>query len=185
MRTAKLVLLSSLLVSTSVTVAQQERTWKPTDPILHNCEMNINLLSNAHHLAGDDTIIIAVARLGTGERNPEINRRRLHNVKAYLTSLGWKRRPETVVTAEGERVNGYGRIEIYVRGGHWATLAVRRNQDLIVGLCEPDYMRNLSFLLDGDPFGACGEEFLFGVDCYDVRAESADATVWTKGDLRH
>jgi hypothetical protein len=136
----RLVLLFSILVSSSVTTATQERSWKPTDPILHHCEMNVNLLDNAHHLAGADTIIIAVARLGTGERNPELNRRRLHNVKAYLTSFAWKRAPGTVITAEGERVNGYGRIELYVRGGHWATLAVRRNDDLIVGLCEPDYM---------------------------------------------
>lgn len=138
---AKMVLLLVLFVSSSVTVAQQQPSWKPTDLILHNCEMNIHLLDTAHHLAGDDTVIVAVARLGTGERNSELNRRRLHNVKAYLTSFGWKRPRETVVTAEGERVDGYGRIEIYVRGGHWATLAVRRNGDLIVGLCEPDYMR--------------------------------------------
>lgn len=39
--------------------------------------------------------------------------------------------------------------------------------------------------LNGDPLGARGEEFLFGIDRDDVRAESADAPVWTKGDLRH
>lgn len=147
-----MLLLFVLVISSAVKVAPQEPKWKPTDPILHNCEMNINLLSNAHHLAGDDTIIIAVARLGTGERNPELNRRRLHNVKAYLTTFGWKRLPETVVTAEGERLNGYGRIDIYVRGGHWATLAVRRNQDLIVGLCEPDYMRGREETMTFYPF---------------------------------
>ena len=151
-RLPKMVLSFFLLVSSPVTVAPQEQKWKPTDPILHNCEMNIHLLDNAHHLAGDDTIIIAVARLGTGERNPELNRRRLHNVKAYLTSFGWKRKVDTVVTAEGERVNGYGRIELYVRGGHWATLAVRRNQDLIVGLCEPDYMRGREETMTFYPF---------------------------------
>ncbi|HEY0727365.1 MAG TPA: serine/threonine-protein kinase [Pyrinomonadaceae bacterium] len=39
--------------------------------------------------------------------------------------------------------------------------------------------------LNGDPLGARGEEFLFGIDRDDVRAEGADAPVWTKGDLRH
>ncbi|HKV36347.1 MAG TPA: hypothetical protein VJP89_18555 [Pyrinomonadaceae bacterium] len=114
---------------------------KPKYATPQHCEVNDNQLDNAHHLAGDDTVIIAVAHLGTGERNPALNRRRLHNVKAYLTNFGWRRPRETVVTAEGERVNGFGRVEIYVRGGHWATLAVRRNEDLILGLCEPDYMR--------------------------------------------
>ena len=51
------------------------------------------------------------------------------------------RAADSVVTAQAEKVNGYGRIDIYVRGGHWASLAVRRNRDLIVGSCEPDHMR--------------------------------------------
>jgi len=137
----KLVLLFFLLIASSITVATQEKSWTPQYSTPQHCEVNDHLLDTAHHLAGDDTVIIAVARLGTGERNPALNRRRLHNVKAYLTSFGWKRRLDTVVTAEGERVNGFGRIDVYVRGGLWATLAVRRNDDLIVGLCEPDYMR--------------------------------------------
>lgn len=107
-----------------------------------HCEYNVHLLDNAHHLAGDDTIIIAIAHLGTGERNPELNRRRLHNVRAYLTTFAWKRPRATVVTAEGEPVNGVGRVNIYVRGGLWASMGVRRNDDLILGICEPDYMRS-------------------------------------------
>lgn len=137
----KLVPLFFLVAASSVLVVAQDKAWKLPNPKPQHCEMNDHLLDTAHQLAGDDTVIIAVARLGTGERNPELNRRRLHNVKAYLTSFGWKRRLNTVVTAEGERVNGFGRIDIYVRGGLWASLAVRRNDDLILGLCEPDYMR--------------------------------------------
>lgn len=134
------MLLLFVFVSGSTGVEAQDPTWKP-QPTLNHCEMNDNELDNAHHLAGENTIIVAVAHLGNGERNPELNRRRLHNVRAYLTNFGWRRKPATVVTAEGERVNGYGRIDIYVRGGHWASMAVPRNGDLIVGLCEPDYMR--------------------------------------------
>lgn len=136
-----LVVLFCLFAASPVTPQTQVPEWKP-EPTLNHCEVNDNYLDNAHHLAGADTIIIAIAHLGDGERNPELNRRRLHNVKAYLTNFGWRRRPGTVITAVGERVNGYGRIDIYVRGGHWASLAVRRNGDLIVGLCEPDYMRS-------------------------------------------
>lgn len=141
LRSAMLVLLFCLFVASSVTPQTQVPTWKPPQPTLNDCEMNNNYLNNAHHLAGDDSIIIAIAHLGNGERNPELNRRRLHNVRAFLAGYGWKRDPATVVTAEGERVNGYGGIDIYVRGGHWASLAVRRNLDLIVGSCEPDHMR--------------------------------------------
>jgi hypothetical protein len=116
--------------------------WQKPETIVQNCEMNVHLLDTAHQLAGDDTIIIAVAHLGAGERNPELNRRRLHNVRAYLTYFAWKRPAATVITAEGENVKGFGRVDIYVRGGHWASLGVRRNDDLILGICEPDYMRS-------------------------------------------
>lgn len=139
---AKMVLLFFLFVTSSVAQATKDQGLQIPKPTLNHCEMNDNYLDNAHHLAGDDSIIIAIAHLGTGESDPELNRRRLHNVRNYLAGYNWKRPAETVVTAEGERVEGYGRVDIYVRGGHWASLAVRRNQDLIVGSCEPDHMRS-------------------------------------------
>ena len=110
---------------------------------LNGCEMNNNYIDNAHHLAGEDSTIIVIARLGSGENNREVNRRRLHNVRVYLTDYGWQRDPNTVVTAKGDRVKGYGRIDLYVKGTLWASLAVRRNQDLIVGSCEPEKMRGI------------------------------------------
>lgn len=109
--------------------------------ILGTCEDNISTLSNAHHLAGSDGTIIAIARLGDGETTRERNRRRLHNVRVYLTEFEWKRSPSTVITAEGESMKGYGRVELYVRGVLFAILQVRRNQDLLVGSCEPDDIR--------------------------------------------
>ena len=133
---ANLVLLIFVLASSSVPTQEIPKTT------VNNCEYNVHLLDNAHHLAGDDTIIIAVAHLGDGERNPELNRRRLHNVRAYLTTFAWKRPRRTVITAEGARVDGVGRVDIYVRGWHWASLGVWRNDDLILGICEPDYMRS-------------------------------------------
>ena len=122
--------------------AKQPASQETPQTRVDHCEYNVTLLDNAHHLAGDDTIIIAVAHLGTGERNRELNRRRLHNVRAYLTTFAWKRPRATVITAEGEPVNGVGRVNIYVRGGLWASMGVRRNEDLILGICEPPYMRS-------------------------------------------
>jgi hypothetical protein len=133
-----------LATITSVSIAQN-----PSAPsnvqlpkiILGTCEDNISFLSNAHHLAGADGTIIAIARLGEGEGNRELIRRRLHNTREYLTQFGWHREPKTVVTAEGEPVVGYGRVELYVRGVLFAVLEVKRNQDLLVGSCEPDDIR--------------------------------------------
>lgn len=109
--------------------------------VLGTCEENISALSNAHHLAGEDGTIIAIARLGDGERNRELNSRRLHNVRMYLTEFDWHRPPQTLITAEGKSLKGYGRVELYVRGVLFAVLQVKRNQDLLVGSCEPDNMR--------------------------------------------
>ena len=96
--------------------------------ILGTCEDNISALSNAHHLAGEDGTIIVIARLGDGERNRELNSRRLHNVRIYLTEFDWHRPPQTLITAEGEPLKGYGRVELYVRGVLFAVLQVKRNQ---------------------------------------------------------
>jgi hypothetical protein len=141
--TAKFMLLFCFFVSHSATPARLFASQQTPQPTLNGCELNNNYLNNAHHLAGEDSTIIAIARLGTNERSRELNRRRLHNVRVYLTEFGWHRLPKTVVTAEGDRVKGYGRIDLYVRGSLWASLAVRRNQDLIVGSCEPEQMRGV------------------------------------------
>jgi hypothetical protein len=112
---------------------------KPT-----NCELNSSKLSGAHQAAaatGHDTIIIAIARLGDGERRAEVNRRRLHNVRVFLAEA-WKRSPLSVVLAQGERVRGYGRVELYVGGRLFELIAVKTNGDLPVSLtCEPDTIR--------------------------------------------
>lgn len=139
---AKWMLLICFLITFSTTPATQFAQQSP-QPTLSGCELNDNYLNNAHHLAGEDGTIIAIARLGTGERSRVLNQRRLHNVRIFLTQFGWHRPPKTVITAEGEPVDGYGRIDLYVRGLLWASLAVRRNQDLIVGSCEPDGMRGV------------------------------------------
>ncbi len=94
----------------------QSNSSVPVQVEPYPCEYNISTLSAAHHTAGDDGLVIVIARLGDGEYTKDLNRRRLHNVRVYLTEFDWHRRPETVITAEGEPVKGYGRIELYVKG---------------------------------------------------------------------
>ena len=100
-----------------------------------NCEHNIARLDIAHDEAGNGLIIL-IARLGDDEFNQEYNRRRLHSARTYLSAYR-VRANETIITAEGTRVGGYGRVEIYVEGELFDILAVRRNGDLSVGSCEP------------------------------------------------
>jgi hypothetical protein len=140
----RFLVVTLLLASASAVFSQTKSAPGNTQlpqTILGTCEDNISFLSNAHHLAGDDGTIIAIARLGDGERNQELNRRRLHNVRVYLTEFGWHRPPATVITAVGEQIKGYGRVELYIKGVLFAVLETRRNQDLLVGSCEPDDIR--------------------------------------------
>jgi hypothetical protein len=94
-----------------------------------------------------DERISVVARFGAGEIRPELNSRRLHNVRVYWTQYlkGVKRRPETIILTEGEKVEGDGRLEFYVGGKLKGVLKVRRDADLYVGTCYPpddSYIRN-------------------------------------------
>jgi hypothetical protein len=133
--TILLLCVSCLFAGRFAIAAPNHAGQQSPEAILSGCEGNNSYLSNAHHLAGAEGTIIAIARLGDGEMKRDLNRRRLHNVRIFLMDFGWHRDPGTVITAEGEKVKGYGRVELYVRGNLFAALAVRRNQDLLVGSC--------------------------------------------------
>lgn len=81
-------------------------------------------------LASTNDLVIVISRLGKGE-NPVYNARRLHTVKTYLKeNLHF---PENnVITATGEPTNGYGILEIYIKGKKYDSLAAEKNQELWV-----------------------------------------------------
>ena len=106
-----------------------------------HCGDNIAVLDVLTQRTSPDKLVIVIAHLGDGETRANLNWRRLHNVRTYwvdyLTAEGARRKPETVVLAEGERVTGYGRLHFYVDGKLIGVLKVRRNADLLVGTCYP------------------------------------------------
>jgi hypothetical protein len=103
-----------------------------------NCENHIAVLEAANDEAGRDGLLIVIARRGINENKRNLNPRRLYNARAYLVDYVNVRAPEKIVTAEGEPVNGFGRIELYVGGKLFHVLGLRRNADLVVGSCEPE-----------------------------------------------
>ena len=119
-----LVIVAFLLLLACPSAAQE-----PT-----NCESNITFLAAAHYGAGESGLLIAISRLGEAE-SKSINQRRLHNVRAFLAEYQKARAPETIVLAEGERVKGFGRVELYVKGNLHSVIVMRRNADLSVGAC--------------------------------------------------
>lgn len=103
------------------------------------CEYNTTILDSLAQKTGLDELIIVIARLGSNETKPNLNNRRLHNVRTYLTEFltdpSVARKPETIVLAQGEAVQGFGRIEFYVNGKLVGILKIRANADLAVANC--------------------------------------------------
>lgn len=106
-----------------------------------NCETNLFRIETITRLAVSEIdqggVLIAIARIGDGERSRELNQRRLHNIQAYLTEYQ-PMKPRDVVTAEGSRVEGYGRVEIYLGGKLVDVFLIQRNKDICVDCCDID-----------------------------------------------
>ena len=67
--------------------------------------------------------IIVIARLGDGEKSQRLSQRRLKAATDYLRSKARNK----VVAAHGERLKGFGRLELYVGGRLLYSLAYPRN----------------------------------------------------------
>lgn len=165
MKILRFALVVSLLLMGFAAVDAQHRANSgmaqpsQTEATPSNCEENISILGAATQAVDKDSLLIVIARLGDGEQNRELNRRRLYNVRTYLSEYVHARAPETIITAEGARVNGYGRIELYVGGKLFHVLTIPRNGDLIVGSCyyeidipaDKERQKNLYPYLDRNP----------------------------------
>ena len=105
----------------------------PKEPV--NCEVANFYLDNAalRARALDEAHLIVIARLGDGEKSRQLNVSRLRVAQNFLSN--W-RGVKRVVTAEGERARGHGRLEFYVGGKLLITLPVRRNKNLDLLSCN-------------------------------------------------
>jgi hypothetical protein len=135
-----LLILALGVVSAVGSLAQNQSASDPLTPQPpDNCEGNsarLDVVRNKSAAAGENKIAVAISRLGNGEQSRELNRRRLYTIRSYLTAMGLS--SQKLVTAEGERVTGYGRIELYIGGELVEVLPVERCKDLRVGICDND-----------------------------------------------
>jgi len=136
------IVLLGALVTESITVAQDRSADAHVAKLMPgNCETNSadldDLRNEALEGAGKDGVIIAIARLGNRETSRIQNRRRLLAVKNHLVKYGVP--VQKIITAEGERVNGYGRVELYVAGKLRNILLAHPNKALCVECCNPKY----------------------------------------------
>jgi hypothetical protein len=100
------------------------------------CQFRTPMLDYIDQDAKTDGLIIVIARLGDGDIRPNLNWRRLYNVRAYWTEFR-RRKSETIILAEGARVKGYGQMEFYLGGNLVYVLKIARNSDVWFGDCYP------------------------------------------------
>ena len=84
------------------------------------------MLENAALEAREDkeSFIIVVARVGDGEKSRSLNLKRLRSAIPYLES----RAGNKIVAASGEKLRGYGRLELYVSGKLLYVIAFPKNR---------------------------------------------------------
>lgn len=111
------------VMAENITQSQQGATeLQPYSPA--NCETALHYLEDAVLEARktNDAYIIAILRLGSGESANRYRSRHNH-MKEYLERFYGER----VVVAQGERVRGLGRIELYVNGRLFNALEIDKN----------------------------------------------------------
>lgn len=100
-------------------------------PLVVGAENNETSKTNLDHLAltaGKDKIIILIGRLGVRERSRALNRKRLHVARGYLENVRNLPRARVVI-AEGEKVSGDGRIEVYLDNRLFMIFMFERNKN--------------------------------------------------------
>jgi len=135
----KTIPLAAICFLLMFTATAQKQTIEPdsagigvsTKPL--NCETTFAQMEEVRKLIIAETeerkVLIMIARLGNGEKGRTLNRRRLSNVKeGFKVTLGIK---SPIVTAEGERVAGFGRVDLYLGGKFIGALIATRNSHVI------------------------------------------------------
>ena len=131
----------SILLGLIAAAAQQPDAKSPITPKVEvpiaSCNENNSHLSILNQYSAESAIIIVISRPGQHERR-DISSRRLHNALNFLVKEfrpGFKREPGSIVTAEGERVEGRGYLDFYVQGNLELQIFFEKDRDLLVPPC--------------------------------------------------
>lgn len=101
------------------------------------CEFNILELEGLAREIKSNEFLIIISHLGVGERK-EMGFRRLYNAKYFFIHSPNNRPVSSILTAEGESVNGKGYIDFYVKGELELRIYIKKNAELIVTSCISD-----------------------------------------------
>lgn len=125
----RIVLLLCAVLAAHVSALTAQKS-KPAPGKTESCEEAKALLDLLRNDAGNEDVIVLVARSGDGENSRKINGPRLYSVWSYLHHAG-QFPADRLVKAEGEKVRGPGRIDIYAKGRLMLTLTAKRGGDIV------------------------------------------------------
>jgi hypothetical protein len=123
-------------------VAAQVKTENPLKPKVTietaRCEDNFSQLAILHQYTPQDELIIIISHLGENEKK-DYGKRRLHNARTFLTQSSSRNRlKEYVLAVEGEKVEGRGYLDFYVKGKIELRIYFKKNSDLYAIWCVKD-----------------------------------------------
>jgi len=143
MRKSKTIPVAALYWLTAVSslcIAQNRNVDASKETLPGTCETHSAILditrNEAVWGAGKNSVVIAIARLGDGETSRQLNRRRLYNLTVHWND--YKLPSGKLVTVEGDRVKGFGRVELYIGSKLFDVLVPQRGKDLCVDCCDRD-----------------------------------------------
>jgi hypothetical protein len=129
----------SALASVNTASSQSRAGDKVIELKSESCEIdeaNFSIVMNAAlEKVKDGGSLIAIARLGTGDRANNLNRERLRSTKLWLGRADFP--ANKLVVAEGERMSGNGRVDFYIGGVLTHVILPKPNGGLCVECC-PD-----------------------------------------------
>ncbi len=76
----------------------------------------------------EDSDVILIFRLGKGERSKKVINRRMEVVRNHINFR--QQNPKKFILAEGEKTNGLGKVEIYIKGKLTEVLFAKKNVNL-------------------------------------------------------
>ena len=131
---------SCCLVACVSAVAQESSTeTQVVKGDANSCELNsayLDYIVMEQRAKGER--IYVIARLGRSEVNRSLNRARLEYARFYLLESG-RTQKEKVVFAEGERIDGEGRVEFYLGSRLFLVSLAERGKNVCLTCCE-DYI---------------------------------------------
>lgn len=114
-----------------------EKWLRESEDRITGCELDLATLDAVYNVSEGKRLIIAVARLGYGETDENLSKKRLERITLYFKG-SWNVNPKLLIMTRGNRVKSNGRVEFYVRGFLAGLIIAKKNDSLRIQNCVTD-----------------------------------------------